>query len=288
MTYQEILNKFITKMTDCGFDYNTAKQEAIDILIHILHITKAEFITKKQEQISATNEDVFQYAVEQRINHKPLQYITNNAVFFGYDFFVNENCLIPRVDSEVLVEQALLYIDKQKLRNFNIIDVCCGSGCLGLSLVKKLLEQNSIDSYILKLVDKSSVAIQIAKINSQRLNIKPQFIIADVLSYGFGEGEYDIILCNPPYIETDTIKLLPKEVKNYEPIMALDGGTDGLKFYNILSKKLFHSLKEDGLAIFEIGYNQGDIVKEIFENELFKVNIIKDYGKNDRCAIIHR
>ena len=287
MTYQEILNKFITKMIDYGFEYNTAKQDAIDILIHILRITKAELITKTKEQISITNEDIFQNAIEQRINHKPLQYITNNAIFFGYDFFVNENCLIPRVDSEVLVEQALRYVDEQKIRNINIVDACCGSGCLGLSLVKKLLEKN-IYSYKLKLIDKSSVAIQIAKINAQRLNIKPQFIIADVLSYGFGEDEYDIILCNPPYIETDTIKLLPKEVKNYEPIMALDGGTDGLKFYNILSKKLLSSLKEDGLAVFEIGYNQGYTVKEIFENELFKVNIIKDYGGNDRCAIIHR
>ena len=136
------------------------------------------------------------------------------------------------------------------------------------------------------LLDKSSLAIQVAKINAQKLQINANFVISDVLLNYFGDQRYDIILCNPPYIETDVIDTLEPEVKNYEPKIALDGGKDGLLFYNALAKNLKENLNPNSKVFFEIGYNQGSIVEEIYKNENFKVELLKDYGNNDRCVVV--
>ena len=238
MQYSQLLQQAKDKLIKAGFDSNTAIQDCNDILLYCLKISQVEFITKKNEEVKSTDEILFNNAIAERLKHKPIQYITHNAMFFGYNFFVNENCLIPRVDSEVLVEQAVEYIKKnvEKLKNktIKILDACCGSGCLGLTFVKELEKLNL--SYELVLLDKSTSAIQVAKINSQKLAVKSKLIINDILLNGLGLEKYDIIFCNPPYIETDTIKTLNKEVKDFEPHLALDGGADGLVFYKTLSK----------------------------------------------------
>ncbi len=298
MLYQELINKAEHILIDANIDKNIAKGDIIDIMSHITGLSKAELIVKKKDEVSAINVDRFLKAIKDRSNHKPLQYITNNALFFGYNFFVNEDCLIPRIDSEVLVETAISMIKDKNLlincdfidRKIKVLDACCGSGCLGLSFIKSIIEKKIIKdcNYELSLLDKSSLAIQVAKINAQKLDIKSKFIITDILSYGFGDENYDIIFCNPPYIETDVIKYLDDEVKCYEPNIALDGGEDGLKFYKNLSNKVDNSLTKNGFAVFEIGFNQGEAVKNIFKKENINIKLIKDYGNKDRCVIISK
>ena len=295
--YLEIMQHACKILEETGFTKDIAKKDVEEILLHICHFDRAKLISSRNEEIPETFKPLFQAAINSRLHHKPIQYITHNANFCGYSFFVNEDCLIPRVDSEILVENAFEYVKnniklfKNNVNNhakIKILDACCGSGCLGLSLCrmisdKKLITLGDIE---ITLLDKSSLAIQVAKINAQKLQINANFVISDVLVNYFGDQRYDIILCNPPYIETDVIDTLEPEVKNYEPKIALDGVKDGLLFYKALAKNLKENLNPNSKVFFEIGYNQGSIVEEIYKNENFKVELLKDYGNNDRCVVV--
>ena len=265
MTYEELLQSGIQQL---GFN---KKKDVEDLLCYSAKITLAELLANKNKEVGDVAVNIYHKALDEYVKGKPLAYITHNACFYGYDFFVNEGCLIPRVDSEVLIENALRNININQSSPLNILDACCGSGCLGITLTNELAKKN-IKS-ILTLIDKSTSAMQVAKINCEKHNIRAKYIIADVLSYGFGEEKYDIIICNPPYIEN-------------EPRIALDGGEDGAKFYRFLSKKVKQSLTHSGFAIFEIGYNQGKTARDIFLQQHLSVDVIKDYGKNDRVLLV--
>ena len=278
MTYDELLQSGIQQL---GFN---KKKDIEDLLCYSAKITLAELLANKNKEVGDVAVNIYNRALEEYAKGKPLAYITHNVCFYGYDFFVNEGCLIPRVDSEVLIENALLNINISQSSSLNILDACCGSGCLGITLTNELAKKNIKST--LTLIDKSTSAMQVAKINCEKHNIRAKYIIADVLSYGFGEEKYDIIICNPPYIETNDIDGLDKQVKDYEPIIALDGGDDGLKFYRFLSKKVKQSLTHSGFAIFEIGYNQGKTATDIFLHQHLSVDVIKDYGKNDRVLLV--
>lgn len=205
--------------------------------------------------------------------NKPLQKLFNRAYFYGLEFYVNENVLTPRFDSEILVENALKF-------EFNsILDLCSGSGCLGLSIKKN--RQNAS----LTLGDISEKALECAEINAKNLKIPAKFVKTDMFSNI--TGQYDLIVCNPPYIATSEIEKLSSEVKDFDPILALDGGEDGLKFYKILLKNLDNFLTEKGKCLIEIGYDQGfllDLFKQKFEN----VKLVKDYNNQDRLLIINK
>ena len=278
MTYDELLQSGIQQL---GFN---KKKDVEDLLCYSAKITLAELLANKNKEVGDVAVNIYNKALEEYAKGKPLAYITHNVCFYGYDFFVNEGCLIPRVDSEVLIENALRNININQSSSLNILDACCGSGCLGITLTNELVKKNIKST--LTLIDKSTSAMQIAKLNCEKHNIRAKYIIADVLSYGFGEEKYDIIICNPPYIETNEIDNLDKQVKDYEPRMALDGGNDGLKFYRFLSKKVKQSLTHSGFAIFEIGYNQGKTATDIFLHQHLSVDVIKDYGKNDRVLLV--
>ena len=278
MTYEELLQSGIQQL---GFN---KKKDVEDLLCYSAKITLAELLANKNKEVGDVAVNIYNKALEEYAKGKPLAYITHNACFYGYDFFVNEGCLIPRVDSEVLIENALRNINISQSSSLNILDACCGSGCLGITLTNELAKKNLKST--LTLIDKSTSAMQIAKLNCEKHNIRAKYIIADVLSYGFGEEKYDIIICNPPYIETNEIDNLDKQVKDYEPRMALDGGNDGLKFYRFLSKKVKQSLAHSGFAIFEIGYNQGKTARDIFLQQHLSVDVMKDYGKNDRVLLV--
>ena len=288
----DLLQLAEAKFMESGMDKKTAKKDIEEIFISVFHCSKSDLITNKNQEAGEINAKIFLQAIEQRANGRPVAYITHNANFFGYDFFVNESCLIPRIDSEIIVENAVEYAE-QMAKNTNgttlkVLDACCGSGCLGISFSKTLIDKQILlsENIELTLLDKSNPAIQVAKINLQKHAIKAKLMIADILITGFGSEKYDIILCNPPYIETATIQTLDKEVKDFEPHTALDGGLDGLTFYKSISNYLTKNLTAEGRAFFEIGYNQGKTAKEIFEKADFIVKIVKDYGKRDRCLIV--
>ena len=283
MTFYDLLSISEKKLQAVlNLSPSEAKRDVEDIAIYATKLSRAELLIRRDEEVGITHKAIFDKALADRIAGKPLQYITNSACFFGYDFFVNESCLIPRVDSEVLVENALQNCTHDDVK---VLDLCCGSGCLGLSFAKQLVEHGA--QCDLTMLDISSNAIQIARLNAQKLGLKAKFMVADILQGLALDEQFDVIFCNPPYIETAEIANLDKQVKNFEPHLALDGGEDGLKFYRAVAGNLQSIMEKGGKSYFEIGYNQGQTASEIFTAKGFDVELKKDYGKNDRCLVVY-
>ncbi len=211
--------------------------------------------------------------VKLRCKHMPITKIFGKAYFFGGEFKVNKHVLSPRVDTEVLVETALKYI-KPKDR---VLDLCTGSGCVAISIAKN-------SEAFVEGADISNKALKVARQNVKAHQVKVDIYQSNMFSKV--QGKFNIIVSNPPYIETDTIKGLDLEVKNHDPMLALDGGKDGLNFYREIAKQIKQYLLEDGVLIMEIGYNQGESLKQIFKDQAKQVEIIKDYNDLDRVAVI--
>lgn len=302
MNYRDLINTGTKQLIDAGIDEKTAKQDSELLFLFSFHLSRTELVKNYKTEVNSLNNnlniDIYKRNIKERANGKPLSYITHSVIFFNYDFFVNESTLIPRVDSEVIVEQAINFIKNckeinQKIKdglNIKILDACCGSGCLGLSLTKYVLDKKFFpaEKIELTLLDISSTAMQVAKINIQKViknNVIVKCLISDVLVNGFGNEKYDIILCNPPYIKQLEIENLENSVKNFEPHLALDGGLDGLKFYKSISLILHKNLFKHSVAIFEIGFDQNVSCSKIFNNANFCIQVKKDYGNQDRCLI---
>lgn len=216
-----------------------------------------------------------------RSEGKPLEYITKSACFFGLDFYVDERVLVPRTDTEVIVEKAV----EACRSGAKIADICCGSGCIGLSVLK------NVDGATADMFDISEGACEVSLENARRLGLseRANILRQDVFSSDFLSGgeKYDIIISNPPYIRTEVIKGLSAEVKN-EPHIALDGGDDGLAFYRRLLDVCPKALSDGGAIMFEIGYDQAADVTSEAEKRGLGCEIFRDYGGNDRCAIIKK
>lgn len=311
---KELLNTYINGKL-LYEDEKTARKDVLYLLGVVLKCNESKIICDYNKEIGDSSFTVFERMINERKTGKPVQYITNTACFYGYDFFVNQSCLIPRIDSEVIIENLMKIFQEDLIKkyknetviNIDILDMCCGSGCLGISAVKEVIKEiryslnNSKSKTVninLTMADKSSSSIQVAKVNTQNLlkqqeindvcNLNVKFVIADAFVYGFGDEKYDIILCNPPYIETNTIETLDVQVKDFEPKIALDGGLDGLKFYKSLIPKLSGALKKNGLSLIEIGFNQGESVIDICSQNNITAKLIKDYGKNDRVLVYRK
>lgn len=203
----------------------------------------------------------------------PFQKLLNKAYFYKREFYVNNFVLTPRFDSEILIEFILQ-------KDFScVLDLCCGSGALGITL-KKEREEISVD-----FADISSKALKVTKINSKKHEVRAKFIKTDMFENI--KNKYDLIICNPPYIETKVVDTLDDEVKNFDPILALDGGENGLEFYNIILDKIENYLIQGGKCIIEIGYNQGYLVEK-FKEKFKNVQLIKDYNDLDRAIYFER
>lgn len=217
---------------------------------------------------------------EERLTGKPLEYITKSACFFGLDFYVDERVLVPRADTEIIVEKAIELSGGGK-----IADICCGSGCIGLSVLK------NVNGATADMFDISEGACEVSRENARRLGLseRANILRQDVFSPDFlSHGEkYDIIISNPPYIRTEVIKGLSAEVKS-EPHIALDGGDDGLVFYRRLLDVCPKALADGGAIIFEIGYDQAADVTAEAEKHGLSGEVFRDYGKNDRCIVIKK
>ncbi len=205
-------------------------------------------------------------------NGEPLQYVLGNQEFYGRTFAVNRDVLIPRPETELVAEQVVKLCDK----NSNVLDLCCGSGAIGITVAK---ETNAT----VTLTDVSEKAVKTAKQNAKTLKAKVKCIVSDMFTDI--NGTFDVIVCNPPYIETAVIDTLDEKVKNYEPHLALDGGEDGLTFYRILAQQSAKYLNQNGALVLEIGYNQGKTVAELLQQNGYNVQVQKDYSQNDRIVI---
>ena len=277
MTIKQALNDAI----------NLLKQSNIENPIQISKIVLANEIGKSKEYILINENDnleektynEFIKKIEKMCNGVPLQYVTNVQEFMGMKFFVDENVLIPRADTEILVEEVLNIIGNKE--NLDILDMCTGSGAIAISIAK-----NTNNSKVFA-VDISEKALDVAKKNAIKNDVdkKINFIKSNMFENIDKNKRFDIIVSNPPYIETKTISTLDIKVQN-EPKIALDGGIDGLDFYRNLLINSKKYLKENGVIAMEIGYNQKESVTNIFKTEYKDVYCKKDLAGNDRVIIV--
>ncbi len=252
------------------------------LLEYVLKIDRNKLVINKDEEIENNKENEYMGYIKEVVAGKPVQYITNKQEFMGLSFFVDENVLIPQPDTEILVEEAIKYANQIK-ENVEILDMCTGSGCIGVALAKHVKNAK------VTLVDISTKALEVAKKNAKENEVKEKvnFIQSDMFENI--KSKFDVIVSNPPYIKTKVINELDLQVQN-EPHLALDGGENGLKFYEILINEAPKYLKENGKIFLEIGYDQKKEVEELARNsKLYKeIETVKDLANNDRVIELKR
>lgn len=243
---------------------------------------RAYYFAHCKEEADEEIKTPYMEKIRKRAQHIPLQHLTHQGYFMGYEFFVNENVLVPRQDTEVLVEEALSLIKEKEVPQ--ILDMCTGSGCILLSIL--LEREDALGTG----VDLSENALSVAEKNREtyHLETRAELIKSDMFQSGYFEGKkesFDIIVSNPPYIPTEEIEKLQAEVRFHDPFMALDGKEDGLYFYRIIAKNAGEYLKPGGFLACEIGCDQGEDVKKMFESCGFSdVKVIKDLAGLDRVV----
>ena len=239
---------------------------------------KKYIILNPKDPLSSEQSKKFKSLIERRKKSEPIAYIINKKEFWKDDFFVNKNVLIPRPDTELIVEQVLKIYPKDS--QSQVLDIGTGSGCILLSILKE--RPNFYGTGI----DISKKSINVSKLNAKQLNLTSRVKFFHSSVDNFIIGKYDVIISNPPYIELFNLKYLEKDVINFEPKLALSGGFDGFSKIRIVINKAKTLIKKNGKFILEIGHNQKNKVKKILKEEGFYVNkTIKDYGNNDRCII---
>jgi len=256
---------------------DTYNLDAEIILADLMKVEREFFIINNNEHVSEDIIKKFDFAIKRRINREPVAYITGRREFWSKDFLVNKATLIPRPETEILVHKVVNFFKNRKI---NILDIGTGSGCILLSILKELKISRGIG------IDISRKAIKISKLNSKKLNLlnRSKFEIADLNRFNI--GKYDLIVSNPPYIPSRIIKNLSKDIINYEPLTALDGGVDGLDLIKKVIYKSNHLLKRNGLLALEIGNNQYKRVSSILRYNGYKeMSKECDYNSNVRCII---
>lgn len=249
------------------------------LLEYVTGITKASYYANPCRELTEEQARRYRNCIEKRSRKIPLQHITGEQEFMGYTFRVNEHVLIPRQDTEILVEEALKKIGS----GMHILDMCTGSGCILLSLLKMKQERYSVRDLKGTGVDVSEEALKVAKENAKHLSVEAVFLQSDLFTQV--EGVYDVIVSNPPYIETGVIEELQEEVRLHDPYIALDGKEDGLFFYRKIIKESIAYIKRGGWILFEIGYDQAEAVAELLKKSGYgQVSVKKDLAGLDRVV----
>lgn len=275
MTIREALTKGMIILKSNNIE--TPKLKARLLLQYILKKDRQYLIVYDNKEIDKKEQWEYFVNIEKIANGVPLQHITHTQEFMKMDFFVNENVLIPRPDTEILVEEVINLA--KKIDNPRILDLCTGSGAIAISIAK------NVPSAEVLAIDISEKALEVAKKNAHRLQAKVKFKKSNLFS-NIGKMKFDIIVSNPPYIKKTDIKLLSNEVQK-EPEIALDGGYDGLDFYRKISNQAIDYLKFGSYLCFEIGYDQKEDVTEIIKNTKHFNNTYckKDLFGNDRVIV---
>ena len=239
---------------------------------------KKHIILNPKEFLNSEQLGKFKSLIERRKKGEPIAYLINKKEFWKDEFFVNKDVLIPRPDSELIIEQVLKIYSKDD--HLQLLDIGTGSGCILLSILKE--RSNFYGTGI----DISKKSINVSKFNAKQLNLTNRVKFFHSSVDNFNNGKYDVIVSNPPYIEQLSLKYLEKDVVNFEPKLALSGGFDGFSKIRKVINKASILIKKNGKFILEIGFNQKNKVIKILKEEGFYVNkAIKDYGNNDRCII---
>ena len=248
------------------------------LMSKVLKEDRSSVLLNSERSLSNQDYKNFRELISNRLKFKPIAYLTGQKSFWKYEFEINNKVLIPRPDSELIVEQVLkICQNKQKIK---ILDVGVGSGCLILSILKERKHFSGVG------VDLSKDCINVCKINATKLRVQNRLKLFKTDIDNFDLGKYDLIVSNPPYIKKLDLKKLHKDVINYEPKLALDGGLDGLSKIRKVIKKSSELVKLNGKLIIEIASDQKKMVKKILiENGFFVNKVAKDLSKNDRCII---
>lgn len=280
MTYRELYEYGKLRLAK-----NEIAEAALDarlLLEYICHTDRNELIVHGDRECSDLEEQFYRMTIDRRASHIPLQHITGEQEFMGLSFKVNEHTLIPRQDTEILVEEAMRHLSD----GMRILDMCTGSGCILLSLLKYSNECEGIG------IDISGKALAVARENASRLQLDASFLegdlfapLADFVSEKTTDRLFDMIVSNPPYIETAVIDTLMPEVREHEPVLALDGMEDGLHFYRRIVAEAPAHMRKGAYLFFEIGCEQGEAVKALMQEGGFEqVEILKDYAGLDRVV----
>lgn len=272
MTYREAICFGEEKLNSANIE--DAKNDAWLLLTFVCKIDRTFYYVHMDEEMPVEQQEEYESVLSKRAERVPLQYITGEQEFMGMTFFINEAVLIPRQDTETLVEEAL----KIARPGMKIMDMCTGSGCILLSILKNVLDVEGFG------YDISKQAINVAKENAKRNNIVATFEKSDLFENV--TETFDMIVSNPPYIPTDVIGGLMPEVAVYEPVQALDGMEDGLHFYRRIVEECKDYLNPNGTILFEIGHDQGKAVSKLLTDAGFiGVRVVKDLAGNDRVVI---
>lgn len=284
-TLESLLKKGTTILKD-----NKLEEAGLDAWLLLEFKTgknRAYYFAHGDEPVSDETAAEYLKLIGRRAGHIPVQQLTHQAFFMGYEFYVNENVLIPRQDTETLVEEALKCLDG--VEKPEVLDMCTGSGCILISLLLEREDARGTGA------DVSPEALTVAKKNAGLLDVEDRadFVESDLFSapYFFEKGgkeggKYDILISNPPYIATEEIETLMEEVRLHDPRKALDGMEDGLYFYRKITAQAGNYLKPGGWLLYEIGCTQGEAVSEMLRNAGFeKVQVVKDLPGLDRVVM---
>ncbi len=277
MTIKEIIIRYSKELEEISptprLDVETLLQKALDV-------DRLYILLNLERNLNEDEEKLFNKFINERLNNRPIAYIVGNREFMGLDFYVQEGVLIPRPDTEVLVEE-VIELGKNK-GPINILDIGTGSGAITVSLAKYL------DNAKVTSVDISDIALEIGKKNAISNNVddKITFIKSDLFTNIDKNMKFDIIVSNPPYIKREVIKTLDKQVKDFEPYNALEGGIDGLDFYRAITTQAKNYLNKDGILAYEVGHDQSEDVGKLMEKDGYtNIYTRKDLQQIDRVVI---
>jgi len=261
-----------------GKDILTAKLDTEILMAKVLGEDRKYIILNNDKNLKYKKLINFEKLIKERSSRKPIAYLVNKKFFWKYEFFITKDTLIPRPDTELIIEQ-ILKLTKHK-NKIKILDIGVGSGCILLTILKE--RKNFYGTGI----DISKKCLNISKINAKNLKVQARVRFYKTDIDKFAQGKYDLIVSNPPYINKHDLKYLESDVVNFEPNLALDGGLDGLSEIRKVIKKSSELIKRNGKFILEIGFNQKNKVINLLKKEGFYINsTLKDLAKNDRCIV---
>ncbi len=275
MIIQDVINDASKKLRE-----NKISSHIIDaelLLSSLMGVPREFLILNGNKLISPETNNKYKKFVKRRIDSEPIAYIIGKKEFWSTDFIVNKSTLVPRPETELLIYKIIKFFKNKKI---NALDIGTGSGCILLSILKELVYSRGVG------IDISKMTIRTAIENSKRLKVsnRVKFKVADIKE--FNDGKYDLIVSNPPYIPTKDLKKLTKDIVNYEPIIALNGGKDGLDLIKKVIYKSVKLLKKDGLLAIEIGNKQYTKISNILRKNGFReIGRECDYNKNIRCIM---
>ncbi len=276
MNIENILTQAFKELSNSNI--KNASLDCEVLLSNIINKDREYVILNSKKNLDKKYIDIFNNLIDRRKKSEPIAYLINKKEFWKETFYIDKNVLIPRPDTEHIVEEVLKLT--QNNSKSHVLDIGTGSGCILLSILKE--RKNFIGTGI----DISKKCIKVSKYNANRLELdnRTRFYISDVDNFLI--GKYDIVISNPPYIENLSLKCLDRDIINFEPKLALDGGKDGISEIIKVINKTSALIKKNGIFILEIGYNQKNKAIQMLKNKGFYIKkVLKDYGKNDRCII---